>query len=88
MTRVDIYRIVRSVPLLWISFLSGIAKSPRTHEEHRVGDLMLADSSAEDDHASLLALDGEIIETSNVGDDIDAESGIGFVGVKVHHVPQ
>lgn len=41
------------------------------YEEHRVGNLMLADTSSENDHACLLALDGEIVEPPNVADDVD-----------------
>jgi len=50
-----------------------------THEEHRVGDLVLAHAAAEDDHARLLALDRQVVEAADVADDIDRERRLGLV---------
>lgn len=58
---------------------SSAATKIRTCEEHRVGNLVLADSATENDHARLLALDRQVVESSNVGNDVDVERDFGFV---------
>lgn len=53
------------------------------HEEHAVGDLVLADSAAEDDHAGFLAANRHVVEPADVGDNVDDERGFGFVCTEV-----
>jgi hypothetical protein len=54
-------------------------KECRAHEKHRVGDLVLANTTTEDDHTRLLALDREVVESADVTDDVDVEGGFGLV---------
>lgn len=42
-----------------------------TYEEHRIGNLVLADSSTENDHTCLFALDGQVVEAPNIANDVD-----------------
>lgn len=56
-------------------------------EEHGVGDLVLAHAPAEDDHARLARLDGEVVQPADVPHEVDGQAG-GLVRVEVEHVAQ
>jgi hypothetical protein len=58
--------------------MSSMSPAPgRTHEEHRVRNLMLA-----------LSPDAHVVQPPNVRDDVDDELGVGLVGVEVDHVAE
>jgi hypothetical protein len=80
LSSVDVHRVVCSVALCIRSRQSGSREwRGGTNEEHAVGDLVLADSSAEDDHACLFTLDGHVVQSSDVGHDVDDERRLHFV---------
>jgi hypothetical protein len=47
---------------------------------------MLADPTAQNDHSRLFGLDGHVVQSPDILDDIDSELRLGLVGVEVDHV--
>lgn len=59
-----------------------------TYEKHAVGNLVLADTPAENDHAGFLDFEGHVVETSDVRHEVDNERHFGFVGMCPEHVTE
>lgn len=57
----------------------------RTYEKHSICYLVLTHSSAQNNHARLLCVDAEVIQFSDVANNIDDEPRV-FVGMEVQHV--
>lgn len=83
----DENRIICSIPLKYNSEFSARIVSTATNHKHRIRNLVFAHPSTEDDHAGLLGVQRNIIEPSNVLDDVNNEPRIPE-GVEVDHVTQ
>lgn len=79
-----VYRIVCSVTLHPYEHI-GVNRKQETYYEHCIGDLVLANAPAENDHPRFPRLASELIQCTDIADYVDDKSRV-FERVEVDHV--